>query len=152
RDTGDGMDEATVARIFDPFYTTRFPGRGLGLPVVLGIVRGHKGGIRVESRSRAGAVFQIYLPASRARRIEPLGLPQAVTAPLDSRPTVLVVDDEDVVRSLAATVLERNGFRVLLAEDGARAIDLFTTRPDGISAVLLDLTMPKVNGQETLSR
>src|SRR5262249_28481906 len=71
---------------------------------------------------------------------------------LDSRPTVLVVDDEDVVRSLAATVLERNGFRVLLAEDGARGIDLFTTRPDGISAVLLDLTMPKVNGQETLSR
>jgi PAS domain S-box-containing protein len=150
-DTGQGMDGPTQSRIFDPFFSTRFTGRGLGLPVVLGIVRGHKGAIRVESISGRGSVFRIYLPASKIQRSECREERVGTPAIGDSRPAVLVVDDEIMVRSFVASALRRYGFQVLLAENGAQALDILRSRPDGIAAVLLDLTMPQMNGQETLA-
>jgi CheY-like chemotaxis protein len=147
------MDAATQSRIFDPFFTTKFTGRGLGLPAVMGIVRGHKGAMRIESIAGQGSRFRIFLPVVHAPETEPA----AATAPAppavqpDTRPVVLVVDDEEVVRSFTAKALGRAGFRVLVAEDGYRALEVFQTNPQEIAVVLLDLTMPSMSGQQTLA-
>ncbi len=146
-DTGCGFEAAAQARIFDPFFTTKFAGRGLGLAAVLGILRGHHGAVTVESTPGLGASFRVLLPCASA-------VPEAIrprSGPINAArrdAMVLVVDDEAGVRSAARRVLERGGLRVCVAVDGREAISAFAAMHGEIDAVLLDMTMPHLRGDE----
>jgi len=147
-DTGCGMDAATQLRIFDPFFSTKFSGRGLGLAAVQGIVRGHKGGVKVTSAMGRGTTFRILLPC--ADQGEDLSAFQGggVTS-WRGAGTLLIVDDEESVRTVVKMILSEFGFTVLTAADGLQAIELFRSAHRDIAAVILDLTMPHLNGMET---
>ncbi|MFN7959079.1 MAG: CHASE domain-containing protein [Holophagaceae bacterium] len=148
-DDGCGMDAETIGRIFDPFFTTKFTGRGLGLSAMLGIVRGHRAGIRVESKPGEGTTFILLFPASESTvaQIIPETEP---AAPMSG--TVLVVDDESIIRDLARSALENAGFEVLEARDGLEALECFERSREPIDLVLLDMTMPRMGGAETFRR
>jgi len=147
-DNGCGMDEDTKARIFDPFFTTKFTGRGLGLSAVMGIIRTHRASISVESAPGQGSRFTVLFPATANSR--PVELAVEPEVDLRGYGNVLVVDDEDLVRNMARFTLERWGYQVEVAADGRCAVEVFSARPFEFAAVLLDLTMPIMNGEEAL--
>ncbi|MBL0209535.1 MAG: PAS domain S-box protein [Holophagaceae bacterium] len=147
-DTGIGMSPETMSRIFDPFFTTKVSGRGLGLSAMLGILRSHHAGINIYSELGKGSTFRIYFPAHQAveKTLEP--------APPPARPafppgTVLVVDDESTIRATAGAMLESLGFQVLEAADGIQAVEIYQAQGTDILLVLLDLTMPRMDGKAT---
>jgi CheY-like chemotaxis protein len=152
-DTGHGIDDDHLSKIFEPFFTTKFTGRGLGLAAVLGITRSHHGAIDVSSAPDDGATFTVYLPAK----------PQAVshdspTAPADAVPawqgggTVLLVDDEPAICKVGSTMLQRLGFETIVAENGIEALNIFQRQGHEIDLILLDVSMPLMDGREACSR
>lgn len=153
RDTGCGIDANEIGQIFEPFFTHKFTGRGLGLPVVLGILHAHSGGLVVESRrgQDSGSIFRAYLPISDEAVATPPIPAGPVAAAAPSGGTVLIVDDEAALRVSLRRRLERLGFTVLEASDGLEATDIFRRHQAAIRLVLCDLTMPHMNGWETLA-
>jgi PAS domain S-box-containing protein len=147
-DSGCGMGEDVQARMFEPFFTTKFTGRGLGLAAVSGVVRSHKGAIRVTSAPGEGSTFEVLLPSTAN-----LSLPeQPDDTPEVSRNTVLVIDDEELVRRTARVSLERRGFSVFLAENGLTALKILEQNEGRIQVAVLDLSMPGMSGREVLPR
>ena len=148
-DTGSGMSPETLSKIFDPFFTTKFAGRGLGLAALGGIVRRHRGGIRIFSQLGEGTVFTLLFPASHPRLSVATGddAPEALDVRLGGM-TVLVVDDEEGLRLLVADALQMEGATVLQAIDGEDGIEQFNQHRQELDAVVLDLTMPKLSGEE----
>jgi PAS domain S-box-containing protein len=145
-DTGWGMDKITLDRIFDPFFSTKFTGRGLGLAAVLGIMRGHHGAIWVQTEIGQGTTFRLLFPAGAAAA--PKSAAKRHIAPgYHGRGTILLADDEDTIRSTGRRMLQRAGFEVVLAADGREAIEKFAQHRDGIDLVVLDLTMPHADGE-----
>jgi signal transduction histidine kinase/CheY-like chemotaxis protein len=149
RDTGAGIEPAVLGRVFEPFFSTKFAGRGLSLAEVLGIAAGHGGCVQVESVPGKGSTFSLLLPVDTTR-LAP-NRPQVPIAAIPSSPLVLVVDDEEGVRAVIGRILRRAGYRVLPAEDGAHGVELFAQHKTDIACVLLDMTMPRIDGASALA-
>lgn len=150
-DTGCGMDDEMVSRIFDPYFSTKQSGRGLGLAAVLGIVKGHRGALRVKSKPGGGSAFRVLFPVSSRQVERPVEkIPREAAG--RRKGFVLVVDDEKTVRNLSRRMLESNGFKVMTAVDGQDGVDVFRKHSHEIEVVLLDLTMPRLNGEQTFER
>ena len=149
RDTGQGMDETTLNRIFDPFFSTKGTGRGLGLAAVMGIVRGHRGSVRAISQVGKGTSFQILFPAENSTEAD--GKATAVSHPTPQQNTVLIIDDERQVREALSDILDLEEIPTIAAASGQEGIDLFTTHQDEIGLIILDLSMPGMSGIEAFS-
>ncbi|MHA2253097.1 MAG: PAS domain S-box protein [Candidatus Kariarchaeaceae archaeon] len=144
-DNGVGFDDDNTDKMFDPFYTTKFVGRGLGLPVVLGIIRGHKGAIKVDSIQGKGTSIRIILPKSKkSKRKKSKELSGSKKE--KRKNTILICDDEEDVRNVLKLILEKNKYKVLLAADGVDGIKAYKDNVEILGVVLLDLAMPKMNG------
>jgi CheY-like chemotaxis protein len=146
-DDGSGMDEETCRRMFDPFFTSKATGRGLGLAAVSGIVRGHRGAIEIRTTPGEGTLMRVLFPATTVEpeRLDPE--PESGSVPR-GHGTILMVDDEESVRRLGRQLLERAGYEVLSASDGREAVELFHRNAERIRAVVLDMMMPVMNGDE----
>ncbi len=148
-DTGIGMSADTLSRIFDPFFSTKFTGRGLGLAATLGIVRGHHGALHVRSAPGAGTVIRILLPATATRASEVSPVAEVVTG--ERAGTILLVDDDPFVREVATRMLERSGYRVIGAVDGDDGLRQFDVAEGEITAMIVDVTMPILSGTDMLA-
>lgn len=147
--SGPGIPEASLEKLFDPFYSTRFLGRGLGLPVALGAVKAHGGCMTVTSAPEGPTVFHMYLPLLK-QVTPPAPTPQPADISIISNRTLLVVDDEPAVRQATATAVKRLGLNALVAASGQEALELFQQNPRAIDGALCDLTMPDMDGWQTL--
>ncbi len=149
-DTGEGMDAETLSRIFDPFFTTKPLGKGtgLGLAVMYGIVKQHGGAVKVESEVGRGSTFRIYFPAAGVSSTSGAGDAKPSTLPRGGE-TILVVEDQEIVRKVSVRILEGLGYRVLQAESGHQAIEVFLREKDGIDLAVMDVIMPGMDGLET---
>lgn len=148
-DDGCGMDATTRERLFDPFFTTKFTGRGLGMSAVLGILRGHAGAMLLQTRPGEGTAIRVLFPVAATTDVAGAAPPSVEPGdgePLPLDRTILLVDDEEIVRQLGLHMLEHMGARVLVAEDGEEAIRVYTAHRDAIDVVLMDLSMPRMNG------
>jgi two-component system, cell cycle sensor histidine kinase and response regulator CckA len=147
-DTGSGMSPETLARIYDPFFTTKFKGRGLGLAAVQGIVLSHRGAIRTRSEVGRGTTFRMFLPAHSPRGTRPSAMiPAQVHKPFSGR--ILLVEDEEMVRNIVRDLLIDLGFDVTTAQDGSNALEQFAKAPEDYALVLCDLLMPDLDGEQT---
>ena len=146
-DAGCGIAEEAIDFLFDPFFTNKFKGRGLGLPVVLGIVRAHHGAVTVESRLESGSTFRVFLPIS-AEEVTRSEILADDTLEIRGGGMVLMVDDEMLLRGIARAVLQEMGFEVLEARDGLEAVEMFRQQREAIQFVLCDVIMPHMDGWE----
>jgi two-component system, cell cycle sensor histidine kinase and response regulator CckA len=153
-DTGTGMTPEIQSQIFEPFFTTKEPGRGtgLGLSMVYGIIQNHGGYIDVKSKLDQGTTFELFLPAIPDVKIEAVSLLPPETKPSKGHETILIVDDQDIIRQLGADILEDVGYEVLLAASGEEAIQICQGHKKGIALVVLDVVMPGLGGKETFLR
>jgi PAS domain S-box-containing protein len=155
RDTGCGMDETTQYKIFDPFFSTKFTGRGLGMSAALGIMRAHQGAIMLESTLGAGTSIRLLFPVAadpqQPCQTLPEGVPDAPAA-AGERDTILIVDDEEMIRTLSVAMLEAFGYETLVATDGEKALEIFRSEGSRISLVLLDQSMPTMDGLEVFKQ
>ena len=149
-DTGTGIEAATRDRIFDPFFSTKATGRGLGLATTMGIVRGHNGAIELSAEVGAGTTIRLFFPVSEPEKPE-RGDGARNQNEWQGSGRVLIADDEQSVRAVAGTLLKRRGFLVTEASDGLHAVELFGANPDDYALVLLDLTMPGLGGEATFN-
>ena len=158
-DTGCGIEDKDIEKLFDPFYSTKFTGRGMGLAVVLGLANSHKGVITVDSKQGSGSTFRLFFPVSEEALPQPqtadsnrdVTISKPSTGKMEEGGTVLVVEDEEMLRDMAAAMLGSFGFTVLKAKDGIEALEIFGKHQSEIKFVLTDLTMPRMNGWETLT-
>jgi CheY-like chemotaxis protein len=148
-DSGCGIQPTDFDNLFEPFFSTKSVGRGLGLPVVLGIVRAHKGGVTVDDRNGGGSVFSVFFPLSA--QTEPQQMGHVVMGGPGSGGTVLLVEDDDLVRDMTSRQLRRQGYTVLQAQDGIEAVEIFRQHKDEISCLLSDLIMPRMDGWATIA-
>ena len=151
QDNGSGMPTEVLNRIFDPFYTTKAAGHGLGLAAVLGVVRGHAGFVQVRSEPGEGTRFLLAFPALVGLSRSPVVIEEVEPEPVPMG-RVLVIDDEEVVRAVTSSVLVREGCEVVTAQDGVEGLEVLEASPDRYTGVVLDLTMPRMSGGEVLRR
>ncbi|MBN1918167.1 MAG: response regulator [Verrucomicrobia bacterium] len=147
-DTGRGISDEALPRIFDPFFSSKGVGHGLGLSAVYGIVRNHRGAVTVESQIGSGTTVHVYLPAAAAPHREQRRIMEPVER---GRETVLVVDDEAIIRDLLGRILEELGYRAIITATGEEAIEAFRARHGEIDCVILDMVLPDLNGDEVFS-
>ncbi|MEI6610236.1 MAG: ATP-binding protein, partial [Deltaproteobacteria bacterium] len=158
-DTGCGIEDEAIEKLFDPFYSTKFTGRGMGLAIVLGILKTHNGVLTVESTPKQGSTFRIFFPLSEETFLRPQkagssddsSISEFSPVKSEEGKTVLVVEDDEMLRNMAAIMLTSLGFVVLEAIDGVEALEIFGKHESEIKFVLSDLTMPRMNGWETLA-
>lgn len=150
-DTGCGMDEAIQEKIFDPFFSTKFAGRGLGLSVAIGLVRAHEGAMALESRPGEGSTFLLYLPMPETPQPPARKMETPVSTMTEERGLVLLVEDEPMVRNMAESMLKHLGYEVITACDGSEAVDIFREHGREVDLAIIDLTMPRMNGWETIA-
>ena len=147
-DTGCGMNDETKLRIFDPFYTTKITGHGLGMSAVLGIITAHKGALQFSSQPGKGTTFKVYLPVQTSDAVGESSLQQASPEPWQGRGTILLVDDEEQVLMIAKIILKKLGFGVIDATNGKEALELYQKNATDITLVLTDMGMPVMDGYE----
>jgi signal transduction histidine kinase/ActR/RegA family two-component response regulator len=158
-DTGCGVDDKHIEQLFDPFFTDKFTGRGMGLAVVLGLAKVHDGVVTVESKPGRGSTFNVFFPLSEEALMQPQTAENdsdiAISSPspekFEEGGTVLLIEDEEPLRKMVAIMLKRLGFTVLEAKDGIEALEVFGKHQSEIKFVLSDLTMPRMNGWEALT-
>ncbi len=151
-DNGSGISKDVKERMFEPFFTTKFIGRGLGLSAVAGIVRAHQGAIKVYTELGKGTSFKVFFPTIEEKNTTPQKtfnfIEKEVKQPLRKK-QILVVDDEQLVRETVKKMLEIGGYDVILAPNGEEALKIYKANKEQISIVLLDMTMPIMDGEET---